>query len=221
MALQTATPPTPLVVVRPAAITVAPARLSRTVKATWEWSAAALGMLVVLPLLIVLALWIKLDSRGPVLYRQTRVGRDGVPFTVLKLRTMYVGADRAYAALVDGVEPVKQRTDDRITRAGRILRRTSLDELPQLFNVLGGQMALIGPRPPLPHELVLYSPQARARFAVRPGLTGLWQVSGRADLTWTEAGRLDQLYVETWSLRRDLAILARTVPAVLGGRGAY
>ena len=154
-----------------------------------------------------------------------RVGRDGREFTVLKFRTMVVDAERRKAALVqhndhDGVL-FKIRNDPRVTRAGAWLRRYSLDELPQLINVLRGDMSLVGPRPPLPDEVVQYGDDVRRRLVVRPGMTGLWQVSGRADLSWEESVRLDLRYVENWSLTLDLQILWKTWSAVARGSGAY
>ena len=162
---------------------------------------------------------------GPVLFRQTRVGRDGTPFTMLKYRSMCVDAEARLAGLTDrndGAGPLfKMCADPRITRVGCVLRRFSLDELPQLFNVVGGSMALVGPRPALPREVARYCPLARRRLAVKPGLTGLWQVSGRSDLPWEESIRLDAEYVERRSTALDVRILFRTVGAVLGGGGAY
>jgi lipopolysaccharide/colanic/teichoic acid biosynthesis glycosyltransferase len=180
-------------------------------------------LLVLAPLLAILAVWIRLDSPGPVLYRQTRVGRHGRPFTMLKLRTMHTGAETVRDVLENDVDAVlfKARRDPRVTRIGRVLRRYSLDELPQLVNVLRGEMALVGPRPALPAEVAAYDDDPLRRLVVRPGLTGLWQVSGRSDLSWTESVRLDLDYVDNWSLRRDVAIVGRTVQAVLSHRGAY
>ena len=169
-------------------------------------------------------LWIRLGSPGPVLFRQVRVGRDGGEFPIYKFRSMYVDAEQRLAELRhlnehDGVL-FKMRNDPRVTPVGRWLRRLSLDELPQLLNVLKGDMSLVGPRPPLPEEVAAYPDDVRRRLAVKPGMTGLWQVSGRSDLPWEEAVRLDLRYVENWSLTLDLVILMRTVtavPAVLGG----
>jgi lipopolysaccharide/colanic/teichoic acid biosynthesis glycosyltransferase len=160
-----------------------------------------------------------------VIFRQDRVGRDGRHFTMLKFRTMHVDADETLQQLAglnesDGVL-FKVRLDPRITRLGRILRRYSLDELPQLVNVMRGHMSLVGPRPALPSEVVRYDEDPRRRLAVKPGLTGLWQVSGRSDLSWSDTVRLDLLYVDNWSFSLDLVILCRTVKAVLGHRGAY
>src|SRR6185503_2425478 len=160
--------------------------------------------------------------RGPALFRQTRVGRDGSHFTLWKFRTMVVGADRVALASNDVDGPLfKLRADPRVTPVGRVLRRWSLDELPQLVNVLRGEMSLVGPRPPLPSEVARYGDDVRRRLLVKPGLTGLWQVSGRSDLPWEECVRLDLRYVENWSPALDLMILWKTAFAVLGRSGAY
>ncbi|EWM66907.1 bacterial sugar transferase [Micromonospora sp. M42] len=186
---------------------------------------AVLGIAVVSPLLFGIALAVKLTSRGPVFYRSERVGQNGVPFMMWKFRSMKVGADAMKAELAgenenDGAM-FKMRRDPRVTRVGRLLRRTSLDELPQLLNVVSGQMSLVGPPPPLPDEVATYSETERRRLAVRPGMTGLWQISGRSDLSWDEAVRLDLYYVDNWSLAYDLSILWRTVGVVLARKGAY
>jgi lipopolysaccharide/colanic/teichoic acid biosynthesis glycosyltransferase len=200
--------------------------LRRAVKEAIDRCVGLAVLLVVLPLLLGIVLAVRVGSPGPSLFRQVRVGRDGREFTMLKFRTMVVGAEERQAEL-DGLNHVDQvlfkvRDDPRVTRVGRILRRCSLDELPQLLHVVHGTMSLVGPRPALPAEVAAYpSPEALRRLEVKPGLTGLWQVSGRADLPWDEAVRLDVHYVDTWSLSRDAVILARTVRAVLGGRGAY
>ncbi|GGQ81296.1 exopolysaccharide biosynthesis polyprenyl glycosylphosphotransferase [Streptomyces althioticus] len=188
-----------------------------------------LGALVLLalfaPLMLLVALLVATDSRGGVFYRQRRVGKDGREFTILKFRTMIPDADRVRAALADrneGAGPLfKMRRDPRVTRIGAVLRRYSLDELPQLFNVLTGSMSLVGPRPPLPEECAAYGPDIRRRLKVKPGLTGLWQISGRSDLSWEEAVRLDLRYVEDWSLALDTVILWKTLRAVVQGQGAY
>lgn len=206
---------------------VAPRRLgpSYAVKHLLDRTIAALALLVLSPLLLALALAIRLDSPGPAFFRQTRIGRDDAPFTMWKLRTMDCGPDDAVLDLVELNEAsgplFKIRQDPRITRVGRWLRRTSLDELPQLVNVVLGQMSLVGPRPALPSEVAEYLPDVRHRLVVRPGMTGLWQVSGRSDLSWDETVRLDQQYVDNWSLLLDARILLRTAGAVLSGRGAY
>jgi exopolysaccharide biosynthesis polyprenyl glycosylphosphotransferase len=186
---------------------------------------STLALLVLWPLLLVVAIVIKLDSAGPVFYRAERFGRNGEPFRMLKFRSMVAGADASRISLirhneVDG--PLfKIRDDPRVTAVGRWLRRTSIDELPQLINVICGQMSLVGPRPPLPSEVATYTREVHRRLLVKPGITGLWQVSGRSDLSWEEAVRLDLYYVENWSLIQDLTIVCRTIGAVLRGRGAY
>jgi exopolysaccharide biosynthesis polyprenyl glycosylphosphotransferase len=177
------------------------------------------------PVLLAVALCVRLTSRGPVLFRQVRVGRDGRHFRIYKFRSMYVDAEARLAELrhlneQDGVL-FKIRDDPRVTGVGQWLRRFSLDELPQLINVLLGQMSLVGPRPPLPSEVAVYADDVRRRLAVKPGMTGLWQVSGRSDLPWEEAVRLDLRYVENWSLSLDLVILLRTMTAVVRSSGAY
>ena len=197
----------------------------RLLKTCVERVVAAVGLLVLLPPLLVLALLIRLDSPGSAIYRQQRVGRNGRLFTMYKFRSMRSAADAERTQLVDCNEAdgvlFKIQQDPRITRLGRWLRRSSLDELPQLWNVVRGDMSLVGPRPALPEEVAQYDADPRRRLVVKPGMTGLWQVSGRSDLTWAESVRLDVRYVDNWSLGLDLAILARTVRAVLGHRGAY
>jgi exopolysaccharide biosynthesis polyprenyl glycosylphosphotransferase len=183
----------------------------------------ALSMLAVLwPLLVVLMLWIKRHDGGPALFRQTRVGREGAEFTCLKLRSMSVDAEErlAEAEARDHVL-FKDHHDPRVTGPGRFVRRFSFDELPQLVNVVRGEMSLVGPRPPLPSEVELYEDDMLRRLNVLPGMTGLWQVSGRSDLSWEDTVRLDLYYVDNWSMVQDLLILARTVSAVVKGRGAY
>ncbi len=177
------------------------------------------------PLFAGIALALKCADGGPVFFQQARVGKDGRRFTVYKFRTMAVGADRVkaeYAQLNEASGLLfKIRDDPRITRPGRWLRRWSLDELPQLLNVLVGDMSLVGPRPALPEEAENYCSKMRRRLAVKPGITGLWQVSGRSNLPWEETIRLDTRYVENWSFALDLQILWKTCSAVLGGTGAY
>jgi lipopolysaccharide/colanic/teichoic acid biosynthesis glycosyltransferase len=176
-------------------------------------------------LFLAIAIAIKLGDGGPVLFRQIRVGRNGRPFHVFKFRTMVTDAEKQKALLEERNEGngvlFKIRDDPRVTRSGAWLRRFSLDELPQLFNVLVGQMSLVGPRPALPEEAAQYGDYVRRRLAVRPGITGLWQVSGRSDLPWEEAVRLDLRYVENWSFALDLQILWKTWSAVVKGNGAY
>jgi exopolysaccharide biosynthesis polyprenyl glycosylphosphotransferase len=182
-------------------------------------------VLALAPVFVLVALFVKLDG-GPVFYRQTRVGQRGKTFRMVKFRSMVPNADRLREDLVaggnDGSGPLfKLRRDPRVTRIGSLLRRYSMDELPQLFNVVGGSMSLVGPRPPLPGEVDAYSDAAKRKFLVRPGMTGLWQVSGRSDLSWEESVRLDLRYVENWSPAMDLVILWKTVSAVFRGDGAY
>lgn len=200
---------------------------------------AALLLLTLMPLLCLIAVAIKLDSPGPVLFRQRRLGRDLEPFTINKFRTMHRDAahdtHRAFVLdLIAGKQPetspdgtgpaggprYKMSEDERITRIGSFLRRSSLDELPQLWNVLCGEMSLVGPRPPIPYEVEHYPSHWFARFAVKPGLTGLWQVNGRSELTLEEMIALDTEYVQRRSLRLNLMILVNTLPVVLSRRGA-
>ena len=202
----------------------APARCAGRVYATLNAVAALILILLAAPVLLAVAIAVRLDG-GPVLFRQSRVGDGGREFTMLKFRSMCVDAEARLAALLDsdeGAGPLFRVTDDpRITRIGRVLRKFSMDGLPQLFNVVGGTMALVGPRPALAREVAHYSPLAMRRLGAKPGLTGLWQVSGRSDLSWDQSVRLDVRYVDTRSPTLDLAILARTVGGVLRGGGAY
>ncbi len=177
------------------------------------------------PLFLLVAIAIKLDSPGPILFAQKRIGRKGRPFTVFKFRTMYERAEREkgrLAALNEADGPLfKIRADPRVTRVGRILRRTSIDELPQVLNILLGEMSWVGPRPGTPDEVAQYQPWQRKRLEVLPGVTGLWQISGRSDLSFEDMIRLDIYYIENWSLWLDILILLRTIPAVISGKGAY
>jgi len=197
----------------------------RLTKDVFDRCAAAGGILLVAPILVVAAVAVKASSPGPVFFRQTRVGRDGRTFTMLKFRSMVVDADLMTETLAmenDGNGVLfKRRVDPRTTRVGRFLRRYSFDELPQLVNVLRGDMSLVGPRPPLPSEVDRYGFDMHRRFLVKPGLTGLWQVSGRSDLSWDDSVRVDVRYVENWSLTFDFMILCKTVSAVIRGSGAY
>jgi exopolysaccharide biosynthesis polyprenyl glycosylphosphotransferase len=186
---------------------------------------SAFFLLLFSPVILVLAIAIKLDSRGPVFFHQRRVGRGGREFDVYKFRSMVTDAARMVATMsemneTDGLM-FKMRRDPRVTRVGRWLRKWSMDELPQLINVLKGDMSLIGPRPPLPTEVAWYDQDVARRLLVKPGMTGLWQVSGRSDLSWDDGIRLDLYYVENWSLASDFAILWKTVGAVLRRKGAY
>ena len=200
-------------------------RRQRLVKRTLDIGVTSVALVVSAPLMIGIALAVKLSSPGPVLFRQRRVGEQEREFTILKFRTMIVGAH----AQRDGLEAhneadgllFKMRRDPRVTKVGRFLRRTSLDELPQLFNVLLGEMSLVGPRPALPEETTRYAESQRGRLRVKPGLTGLWQVNGRHDLVFDDYVRYDLFYVENWSLTMDLYILAKTIPALLTARGSY
>ncbi len=180
------------------------------------------ALLIFSPLLLALMIWIRRHDGGSALFRQTRVGRDGQTFCCFKLRSMGVDAEDLLPETNTG-DPVlfKDAEDPRITRPGRFIRRFSLDELPQLLNVLRGEMSLVGPRPPLPSEVEQYGIDMRRRLHVLPGMTGLWQVSGRSDLSWEDTIRLDLYYVDNWSMVQDLLILARTVSAVFTSRGAY
>ncbi len=181
-------------------------------------------LLVFLPLMAAIATVILVDSGRPILFRQQRIGRRGEPFTMLKFRSMYSGSDdkghrlasEAWFAATPAPNGYKRWDDRRVTRIGRILRRTSLDELPQLFNVVRGEMSLVGPRPAIPYELVYYQESYFQRQAVRPGMTGLWQVLGRDRLAATEMMVLDQRYVRECSLALDVKILALTIPALFG-----
>ena len=197
----------------------------RLTKGAVDRFGAAAGLAVLLPLLVVAAFAVKLTSRGPVFFRQLRIGRDGQSFEMLKFRTMVAGADRMVKTLSDDDEGngvlFKMRADPRVTPVGRVLRRYSIDELPQLLNVLRGDMSLVGPRPPLSSEVELYGFDMHRRFLVKPGITGLWQVSGRSDLSWDDSVRIDVRYVENWSLTFDLMIMWKTLGAVFRGSGAY
>jgi exopolysaccharide biosynthesis polyprenyl glycosylphosphotransferase len=210
------------------ALSVKPAQLSGRqafVKRTLDITLSSLAVVVTAPLWLAIAAAIKLTSRGPVLFTQTRVGRRGEHFRLLKFRTMIRGAEDIVDLLRDRNEAdgplFKIRDDPRVTRVGRFLRRWSLDELPQLENVLRGDMSLVGPRPPIPAEVASYEDWHFGRLEVAPGITGLWQVNGRSDLSFEDYVRRDLFYIENWSLSYDLFLLLKTVPAVLTGRGSY
>ncbi|MFN8195862.1 MAG: exopolysaccharide biosynthesis polyprenyl glycosylphosphotransferase [Nocardioidaceae bacterium] len=199
--------------------------LVRSVKYAVDRVAGVALLLVASPLLLTMMAMVRLDSRGPAIFKQTRVGVDGKTFTMFKMRTMRSDAEAVKAQLAgldegNGVL-FKIHNDPRVTRVGRILRKTSLDELPQLVNVVLGQMSLVGPRPALPDEVARYSPVERRRLAVRPGMTGLWQVSGRSNLSWERSVELDLRYVDNWRLVDDLGIGVRTARAVVASKGAY
>jgi exopolysaccharide biosynthesis polyprenyl glycosylphosphotransferase len=197
----------------------------QVIKTVFDRVAAGLVLIFLAPLFAVIALAIRLDDRGPVFFRQTRVGRDGRTFNLIKFRTLVVDAEQRrlqLESLNEGAGVLfKMHRDSRITKVGATLRRWSLDELPQLFNVLIGDMSLVGPRPALPQEVALYGDHMRRRLVVKPGLTGLWQVGGRSGLSWEEALRLDLRYVDNWSFVLDLQILWKTWSAVYRGAGAY
>jgi len=194
---------------------------------------SGLALLALSPMLLVISILVKRSSPGPVLFVQERIGKDGVPFPFLKFRTMVHNSDdaihRQFAAMfINGndekpsEENVYKMTDDpRVTRIGAWLRRTSLDELPQLINIVRGEMSLVGPRPPIAYELDHYQPWHHERLRVTPGLTGLWQVSGRSNVTFEEMVRLDIHYINTWSMRSDLGIMLKTLPVVIRGTGGY
>jgi exopolysaccharide biosynthesis polyprenyl glycosylphosphotransferase len=196
-------------------------------KRAFDVFGSALLIVVLSPVLLVLALIVKFGSPGPILFRQERVGLNGAPFKMIKFRSMVVDAEDRLQEIssLDRVEGndvlFKMKNDPRVTRAGRIMRRFSLDELTQLFNVFAGDMSLVGPRPPLQREVERYDTWVHRRFLVKPGMTGLWQVSGRSNLSWDDSVRLDLFYVENWSLTADLVILWKTARAVIGSSGAY
>ena len=196
---------------------------SRMLKRLLDVAGATAGLLLAAPLLLVIAIAIKLDSPGPVLFRQRRIGRGGKPFTVLKFRTMVVDAEaRTQELRAQSSDPdwLKLDHDPRITRVGRLLRSTSLDELPQLWNVLTGEMSLVGPRPLIGSEDEQVAGWSRTRLDLAPGVTGMWQVLGRTDIPFRDMVSLDYLYVTNWSLWLDVKLIARTIPAVLIRRGA-
>ena len=197
----------------------------QVLKDLFDRSAAAVALVLLSPVIVAVGAAIKLSDPGPALFTQTRVGKDGRTFKIYKFRTMVVDAEKLLAELRekndnDGAK-FKMRRDPRVTAVGAQLRKWSLDELPQLFNIVLGEMSLVGPRPALPDETARYAAHVHRRLAVRPGLTGLWQVSGRSDLTWEESVRLDLRYVENWSFALDLQILWKTFSVIFRGAGAY
>jgi exopolysaccharide biosynthesis polyprenyl glycosylphosphotransferase len=200
-------------------------RTQRTIKRTIDILGAAAASLVLSPALLAIALWIRRDSKGPAIFKQLRVGRDGEHFTCWKFRTMYADAEKRRAELEHLNEGpgllFKLKDDPRVTKAGKRLRRVSLDELPQLWNVLKGEMSLVGPRPALPSEAEQYDDWVRNRLRVKPGMTGLWQVSGRAETTFSDYVRYDLFYIQNWSLSLDIWILWRTLRAVASAEGAH
>jgi exopolysaccharide biosynthesis polyprenyl glycosylphosphotransferase len=197
----------------------------QVIKGLFDRAMAGIALVMLLPVFLALAAAIKATDSGPALFAQTRVGKNGRPFKMYKFRTMVVDAEQRLAELrarneVDGVL-FKMRHDPRITAVGARLRKWSLDELPQLINVFRGEMSLVGPRPALPSETALYANHVRRRLAVKPGMTGMWQVNGRSDLSWEESVRLDLRYVENWSFALDLHILWKTISVMFQGSGAY
>lgn len=211
----------PLITVRGISLS----RTSRMIKRVFDLVVASLIVLVGLPVWLLLVLAVKLSSKGPVLYSQERMGRDGERFMMYKFRSMYRDADARLADLGDTNEATgplfKMKDDPRVTPVGKWLRKFSLDEIPQLLNVLIGNMSLVGPRPPLPQEVARYKSKDWRRLEVVPGMTGLWQVSGRSSLTFDEMVRLDVFYIENWTVALDISLLFRTIPAVLIAKGAY
>ena len=197
----------------------------RILKRIMDISLSIILIIILLPIFIVIALAIKLTSKGPVFFLQERIGRNGRKFKMVKFRSMYADAEKRLKEYLDKNEasgPIfKMKHDPRITGVGKFLRRFSLDELPQIFNVLVGQMSLVGPRPPLEREIVKYKNWQLKRIDVTPGMTGLWQVSGRSDLPFDKMAELDIYYIEHWSIWLDIKILFKTIPAVISGRGAY
>lgn len=198
---------------------------SHAVKRMMDLVGASIGLALLAPLLALTALLIKLEDGGPVFFRQLRVGRHGKPFPMYKFRSMRMDAERLKETLKDQNESgwilFKMRRDPRITKVGRIIRKLSIDEMPQFWNVILGDMSLVGPRPPVPSEVEQYSLDQRYRLEVKPGITCLWQIGGRSLLSFEEQVALDKLYIESQSLRTDLIILLKTIPAVISGRGAY
>ena len=202
-------------------------RCTDALKRLMDVIGAAVGLVLAAPLILAAAVAVKLDSPGPAFFLQKRVGKNGRRFSMIKLRTMVQDAERMKAALLAENElhggcMFKLRRDPRVTRVGAFLRRSSIDELPQLVNVLLGHMSLVGARPPTEDEVLLYRPEHWRRLAKKPGITGLWQISGRSAITsFEQVVALDASYIESHSLLLDIKILLRTLPAVLRGRGAY
>jgi lipopolysaccharide/colanic/teichoic acid biosynthesis glycosyltransferase len=206
--------------------------MSVSMKRAIDLAGSTIALILLSPLFLVISIAVMLDSRGPVFFRQTRVGKDGVVFTCLKFRSMHRNADeRVHQAAIqrlmagerlsdDEGSPFKLTHDPRVTRVGSFLRRTSLDELPQLINVFRGEMSLVGPRPAIPYELENYKDWHHLRYQVKPGITGLWQVEGRGALTFDEMLRLDVEYATHWTVGTDVRLMARTIPAVLRQVGA-
>lgn len=183
-------------------------------------------ILLLFPLFIIVAILIKLESKGGIIHRQIRVGKDGRHFNFYKFRSMFIDAEARKQQILDKNESAdgvifKMKNDPRITRIGRFIRKYSIDELPQLFNVLEGSMSLVGPRPPLPMEVAQYSLDERKRLHIKPGITCIWQVSGRSDIPFKKQVQLDEQYIKNHGFFRDIVILLKTIPAILTGKGAY
>lgn len=202
--------------------------VNRIIKRSIDLVLGSFGLLLSIPIFFFAAIQIRLNDGGPIFYSQLRVGKAGKIFRIYKFRTMRIGSDQEEIHIENSQEEnvgnevlFKMKNDPRVTKPGRWLRRTSIDELPQLINVLGGSMSLVGPRPPLPSETESYESHVHTRFMVKPGITGLWQVSGRSDLSWEESVQADLSYVQNWSIISDFVILWRTVKVVISGRGAY
>lgn len=189
--------------------------MQKIVKVLIDLLASALALIMLSPLVAIIATAIKLDSSGPIIFTQKRAGREGKPFVICKFRTMVIEAEKRGAGVF------VEENDARITRVGRFLRHTSLDELPQLINVLKGEMSLVGPRPTLPYQVERYEERQWGRLKVKPGVTGWAQINGRNALTWPERIELDLWYIENWSLQLDLKILMRTIFVALGRRDLY
>jgi exopolysaccharide biosynthesis polyprenyl glycosylphosphotransferase len=190
----------------------------------FDYTVALIGLLLTLPILLVSMVAIRLESKGPVIFRQVRTGVNGQHFEILKLRTMYDGAEAMKAELMEHNESdgplFKMRDDPRVTRVGRVLRKFSIDELPQFWNVVRGEMSVVGPRPALPSEVAQWEEDVHERLRVLPGITGIWQVSGRSEATFSDYKRLDHFYIDNWSLAHDVRIVARTLGVVFSRRGA-
>ena len=206
------------------------ASADNAIKRMCDFFAALIGIILLTPLWIIVALMVRLNDGGPAFFKQERVGLNGTTFTMYKFRTMRVDAEELKASLMEANEAdssagnsimFKMANDPRITRIGSFLRKTSIDELPQLFNVLRGDMSLVGPRPPLPSEVAQYEPRVMGKFAVRPGITGLWQISGRSNLSWDETVHLDLSYAQHRSLTLDAWIMLQTIPALLRPAGPH
>jgi exopolysaccharide biosynthesis polyprenyl glycosylphosphotransferase len=199
--------------------------VKHVMKRALDATVSGIALFLLMPLMLVIAMLVRLDSQGPIIFRQERVGRGGQPFTMLKFRSMVATAEDDLAGLLDKNEGAgvlfKMKNDPRITTIGRVLRKYSLDELPQLINVFLGHMSLVGPRPPLQSEVSGYEDHVHRRLFIKPGLTGMWQVNGRSNLSWEESVRLDLYYVENWSITGDLMIMWRTVKVLVNPDGAY